>query len=449
MACGAVECLKRLVAASDSAPQSLFAIFGHHQRPSSGFDYQNARDWFLIQDPPKNLYNDVYGPVASALSVRMFFGARKHIETRDSGVFYNAIDELNTSYFFLSPFVFAHEQKCHEPFLAYGWQSELTLVSPSASENRCEIKVTSIFAENEMWLAWLQQSLNEPAISSHKKSSGSIELSSTKNDFITAVKTVQKAMQKGEAYLVNLAVQAKGLKTPEAFTPNHFVSSLTVETLRYFAFVKTDEIGILSYSPERFLKICERSILTEPIKGTKAIASADSQTIENGCHFLWSSEKEMNEQCMVVDLLRNDLNKVCVPGSVGVVRPFAIHRVGHLLQMQSSIFGQLNPNQKLGQILKTMLPAGSISGTPKLECCKLIAQLEPVARGYFTGVFGVCDTNANNTFSLESCLLIRSHFQTGHGIYAGAGGGITTLSNPAEEFHEIEDKLRSFSEAFL
>lgn len=323
------------------------------------------------------------------------------------------------------------------------------LTSRTASENVCEIKVTSSCSELDDWTAWIHKSLASPAELLPNEPPRNVRLSSTKKEFADAVQSLQLAMKKGDAYLVNLALQAKGLKTEKDFTAEHFAKSLDVETLRYFSFVKTDEIGILSYSPERFIKICDGIVLTEPIKGTKALALIDDASVAEGCHFLWSSEKEMNEQCMVVDLLRNDLNRVSLPGSVGVCRPFTIYRIGKLLQMQTSVFGQLTTKQSLGQVLKNMLPAGSISGTPKLEVCKLIANHESTKRGYFTGVLGVYDVHQNNNFSFESCLLIRSHFHTSSGVYAGAGCGLTTLSNPDDEFHEIEHKLRSFSEAFL
>jgi anthranilate/para-aminobenzoate synthase component I len=159
---------------------------------------------------------------------------------------------------------------------------------------------------------------------------------------------------------------------------------------------------------------------------------------------LWSNAKEMQEHTMVVDLLRHDFNGVCVPGSVFVQRPFAIRTIGSLLQMQSDVWGIPQKNMSAGQILSQILPAGSVTGAPKKNVCAFIQQFESQSRGFYTGIFGVCEPAGD----WETVVLIRSVYLGARGVYVGVGAGITTLSDPEQEWEEFCIKLKSFEDVF-
>ncbi len=155
---------------------------------------------------------------------------------------------------------------------------------------------------------------------------------------------------------------------------------------------------------------------------------------------LWKNKKEIYEHVLVTDLIRNDLNAFCLPGSVEVYQPFRACVAGKLLQMQTSILGKKESSISLGDCLFSMLPAGSITGTPKKKVCDLIARYESNQRGYYTGVCGVQMPSGD----FDSCVLIRSVYKGQQGVYVGVGAGITTLSDTNLEIEEFKLKLNSF-----
>ena len=188
------------------------------------------------------------------------------------------------------------------------------------------------------------------------------------------------------------------------------------------------------FSPERFIKIKNNTIHTYPMKGTidASIDNAEAKILANA--------KEMAEHIMVVDLLRNDLSMVSTEVKVSRFRYIDKIRAGdkELLQVSSEIQGTLNPSWKsnLGQILKTLLPAGSISGTPKKRTLEIIKDIESYERRYFTGVFGYFDGE-----NFDSAVMIRFIEKTEDGMLYKSGGGITLESEAQAEYQEMLDKI--------
>ena len=189
------------------------------------------------------------------------------------------------------------------------------------------------------------------------------------------------------------------------------------------------------FTPEPFVKItADGTISTYPMKGTidASIPDAEAKILAN--------EKEMAEHVMVVDLLRNDLGIV---GKEVRVKKFRyideiVTSDKTLLQVSSKIEAKLSPDwpRRLGEILDLMLPAGSITGTPKKKTCEIIESIETHERGFFTGVFGVF-----NGYSLQSAVMIRFIEQTSEGLVYKSGGGITIDSDAEAEYQEMIDKV--------
>ncbi|MDD3342256.1 MAG: aminodeoxychorismate synthase component I [Sulfurospirillaceae bacterium] len=188
------------------------------------------------------------------------------------------------------------------------------------------------------------------------------------------------------------------------------------------------------FSPERFVKIEEQRISTYPMKGTI------NATLPNAREVILADEKEMAEHVMVVDLLRNDLSMVAKNVRVEAFRYIEkIHAGDHeLLQISSKIVGDVDDtwHQRVGDILDTMLPAGSITGTPKKKSIEIIADIEGYDRGFFSGIFGVYDGKM-----LDSAVMIRFIEQTQEGYVFKSGGGITLLSECQKEYDELCDKV--------
>ena len=189
------------------------------------------------------------------------------------------------------------------------------------------------------------------------------------------------------------------------------------------------------FSPEPFVEITEGTIRTFPMKGTI------DATLPQAEQTLLSNAKEQAEHATIVDLLRNDLSQIATDVHVAryrYVEEIHTHR-GALLQTSSEIVGRLPENylSQLGDILMPLLPAGSITGAPKLATVQSIAEAETYDRGYYTGIMGCFDGT-----SLQSAVMIRFVEQHSDGsLVFKAGGGITTRSNAKSEYQELLDKV--------
>lgn len=188
------------------------------------------------------------------------------------------------------------------------------------------------------------------------------------------------------------------------------------------------------FSPERFIKIQDDTIYTYPMKGTidASIPNAEKEIL--------ADKKEMAEHIMVVDLLRNDLSMVATDVKVSRFRYIDKIQAGEkeLLQVSSEIEGKLRPSWKdnLGDILSTLLPAGSISGTPKKRTLEIIKEIESHERNFFTGVFGYFDGQ-----NFDSAVMIRFIEKTEENLVYKSGGGITLDSSATSEYQEMLDKI--------
>jgi len=252
----------------------------------------------------------------------------------------------------------------------------------------------------------------------------------------------QCGMRDGEYYLANATSRMNGpTRDSVKISLSAFVHEWLTSPVRQGVFI---DCGlqwprVCCFSPERFVARSGERIQTEPIKGTVQFESGHEL---EAVHTLWSSQKEMSEQTMVTDLLRNDFNKICRPGSVLVSSPFEIRVAGNLLQMQSVVEGELKEaSLSHAEVLVSLLPAGSVTGTPKWVVSQQIQIKESAPRGYYTGVFAL----ARSLQEFDSTVLIRGFFADEKRWYAGIGAGITTLSDPESEVREFELKWQSFS----
>lgn len=237
--------------------------------------------------------------------------------------------------------------------------------------------------------------------------------------------TVIEKIKTGETYLLNLTQESKlqsslGLKEMYNLANAHY-------KLRY-------KEKFICFSPEKFIQIQEQSIATFPMKGTIDAA------LENASEKILTNEKEMAEHVMIVDLLRNDLSIVATKVRVDDFRYITKIEAGEkeLLQVSSKISGKLKENwhESVGDILRSLLPAGSISGTPKKSTLHIIEDVEGYERGFFSGVFGVYDGN-----SLDSGVMIRFIEKRGDDLFYKSGGGITLDSSVESEYQELQDKI--------
>lgn len=250
-----------------------------------------------------------------------------------------------------------------------------------------------------------------------------------KNESLSHIATIKKRIQHGYFYQVNYSIPFQG-KTDSQLDTWELFSSLrdNFKGDLHALLPLKDNLHLLSFSPELFLKKEDKKILSEPIKGTAKLNEKEK---------LLNSTKENAELSMIVDLLRNDLNAVCnSPVKVNFHRK--ILELKHLLHTFSQIEGE--SNLSVGKIFKSMLPGGSISGCPKKESIHSIYELEPFAREHYTGILGIIMNN-----QMRASVVIRSLLydkSTGEFTY-NAGSGIVYDSNPEDEVDEIYLKSKS------
>lgn len=239
---------------------------------------------------------------------------------------------------------------------------------------------------------------------------------------------LQEEIRNGNTYLANLTSKTK-IET--SYSLDEIYKKVQAKFKLRFC---EDEASFVCFSPERFIKIEDNNIYTYPMKGT-----IDSK-IENAKEKILNDKKEMAEHTMVVDLLRNDLGIVANDVEVEKFRYFDKINAGEkeLFQVSSKIKAKLeaNWNEKLGDILTSILPAGSISGTPKKKTVELLEEIETYDREFYTGIFGVFDGK-----NLDSAVMIRFIEENNGELFYKSGGGITCDSDVFLEYEELIDKI--------
>ena len=241
----------------------------------------------------------------------------------------------------------------------------------------------------------------------------------------TAFEKVQKHLLRGNSFLVNLTAES-------SITTNATINDLYHESKAPFTLAFKDDFIV--FSPEPFIAIKKTKIQTFPMKGT---INAD---IPKAKETILSNKKEMAEHATIVDLLRNDLSIVAKDVHVSNYRYIDIikSKTDNLLQVSSCIEGNIKPElqKKIGTIIYSMLPAGSICGAPKHKTLSIIEEVESHARDYYTGIMGYFDGE-----NLESSVMIRFIQKRGNTLYYKSGGGITIQSNIDEEYNELIQKI--------
>ncbi|MBI1425160.1 MAG: aminodeoxychorismate synthase component I [Gammaproteobacteria bacterium] len=244
-------------------------------------------------------------------------------------------------------------------------------------------------------------------------------------------------IREGDVFQVNLSRQWQG----EIIHPDS--AFLLYENLRkcnpapFAGFTALDEGYIVSSSPERLVRVCRERIETRPIAGTRPRMQTrqqdDSIQVE-----LIQHPKERAEHVMLIDLERNDLGRICIPGSVKVDEMMVIESYAHVHHIVSNVCGQLRPDITPGQAIAAVFPGGTITGCPKVRCMEIIAELEQTARGAYTGSFGYLNHNGD----MDLNILIRTISVEANRVYFRTGAGIVADSVPEQELAETRAKAK-------
>ncbi|HEV2274616.1 MAG TPA: aminodeoxychorismate synthase component I [Acidobacteriaceae bacterium] len=259
--------------------------------------------------------------------------------------------------------------------------------------------------------------------------SGALALGIDEQRYQAKIARIQEYIRDGDTYQVNFTDKVR--LSAQLPADAVFRALLQQQPVAYSAFLNVEDHSILSLSPELFFRTEQSRIVTRPMKGTMPRGldeSEDAQAIAR----LKSDEKNRSEHVMIVDLLRNDLGRICTMGSVQVEDLFSVEKYETLLQMTSTISGDLRPGIRYYDIFKSMFPGGSITGAPKIRTMEIIREMEEMPRGIYTGAIGFLSPRGSSAFNVA----IRTVVMQGAQASMGVGGGIVADSDPSSEYRE-------------
>ena len=268
-------------------------------------------------------------------------------------------------------------------------------------------------------------------------------LNESPDDYAKKIACLREAIAAGDAYQINYTLRAHA-QAGDGFSPWHYYEALRRrQQCRYGAYLDFGSYQVLSLSPELFFdwNRTDGRITTRPMKGTAPRGATPESDAAQALR-LQTSAKERAENVMIVDLLRNDLSRVCTPASVRVEALCRLERYRYVQHLVSVVAGRLRPGLGVLDALEAAMPGGSVTGAPKHRACEIISAFEPVAREAYCGSIGYVGFDGTADFNL----LIRT-FVTAQGrITFSAGGGVTAASDPAaehaESLHKAEGMLR-------
>jgi para-aminobenzoate synthetase component 1 len=263
----------------------------------------------------------------------------------------------------------------------------------------------------------------------------------THRGYLDALTRVREYIIAGDIFQANLSQR---FETPLTESPWTLYQRLrAINPAPFAAFLEFGDVTVASASPERFLRLdTARQVEARPIKGTRPRGVYPAHDAALGLA-LQESAKDRAENLMIVDLMRNDLSRVSLPGSVRVPELFALERYATVHHLVSTVTGTLEPGRDAVDLLCATFPGGSITGAPKVRAMEIIAELEPSRRGVYCGSIGYLSL----TGVMDTSIVIRT-YQAVHGrVYFSAGGGIVADSDPEQEYRETFDKARALIRA--
>lgn len=255
----------------------------------------------------------------------------------------------------------------------------------------------------------------------------------SKEQYVDYVQKLQKHIARGDCYEVNFCQEFFAEKA--IIDPLFVYKKLSGASPNPFsALYRVHDKWLICASPERFLKRNGSTVISQPIKGTSRRVTDDMNEDELNKQTLYNSTKDRSENVMVVDLVRNDLAKVCREGTVHVDELFGIYSFPQVHQMISTVSGELKPQASFEEIIRATFPMGSMTGAPKKRVMELIEQYEQTRRGIFSGAVGYITPNGDFDFNV----VIRSIMYNDSSKYLSfqAGSGITFYSQAEQEWEE-------------
>ena len=286
----------------------------------------------------------------------------------------------------------------------------------------------------------MQARLNKPHASDLVEATPGKELSyhqhTSKDRFEAGVRRIQEYIKAGDAFQV---VLSQRLTTTCQLTPFQVYRSLrSLNPSPYLFCLKLGDSALVGASPELLVRVEDGRVAVRPIAGT-ALRGATPAEDERLGQELLNDPKERAEHTMLIDLGRNDVGRVCKPGSVKLTECMVIERYSHVQHIVSHVEGDLRDDLDALDALRCCHPAGTVSGAPKVRAMQIINELEPVKRGPYAGAVGYLDFRGN----LDTCIALRTAIVTPGQVHVQAGAGVVADSVPASEYEETLRKARA------
>jgi len=262
----------------------------------------------------------------------------------------------------------------------------------------------------------------------------------TREGYETAVEKCKEYIRAGDIFQV---VLSQRLELETMASPTDIYRALrVVNPSPYMFLVRTPAVTLIGSSPEIMVRVDEGMTTIRPLAGTRrrGKTEAEDRALEQE---LLADEKEIAEHVMLVDLARNDVGRVAEYGSVAVTKQFVVERYSHVMHISSEVVGRLAPDKTSLDALRAGLPAGTLSGAPKVRAMQIIDEFEPHRRGPYGGAVGYLDFTGH----MDTCIALRTIVMTGHTAYLQAGAGIVADSVPASEYEETLNKARGLLKA--
>ncbi len=267
-----------------------------------------------------------------------------------------------------------------------------------------------------------------------------IKANDTFEDYSKKIDKIKNYIKDGDIFQCVFSRRFKGKMKGDLFNTYRILRGLNPSP--YMIFMDTGDIQISGASPETLVKKEGKNVVTFPIAGTRPRGKDEKEDLifENE---LKNDEKELAEHNMLVDLGRNDIGRIAKFGSVEVLQYQYILKFSHVMHITSTVNGIISDDYDAIDALQSLLPAGTLSGAPKIRACQIIDELEPVRRGIYGGAIGYIDFRGN----LDMCICIRCAIKKGDDVYVQAGGGIVLDSVAESEYQETENKAKAVLKA--
>ena len=255
----------------------------------------------------------------------------------------------------------------------------------------------------------------------------------SKEEYKKKIEKIKKHIYDGDIFQCVFSRKLKGKIEGSLFEAYRNLRSINPSP--YMFYLKNDEIEIAGSSPETLVMKDDDTVMTFPIAGSRPRGLTEEEDLKNKMDLL-SDEKELAEHNMLVDLGRNDIGRVSEFGSVKVLEYMKVLKYSHIMHIASTVIGKSKKNVSSVDCLQSILPAGTLSGAPKLRACQIIDELEEERRGIYGGALGYIDFRDN----MNMCIVIRTIIKKNDEVFLQAGGGIVMDSDPESEFIETENK---------